>query len=96
MTICSQVLWRGARAVEWARLESECTVYSRTEGSNPSLSAILRGPSQKRAQPSLPLAVRKDRPIDKRMKISSNWRHNKQHGEVAERLNAPVLKTGKG
>ena len=30
---------RGAGAVERARLESGCTVYSRTEGSNPSLSA---------------------------------------------------------
>ena len=32
--------WRGAGVVERARLESECTVLSRTEGSNPSLSAI--------------------------------------------------------
>ena len=30
---------RDAGAVERARLESGCTVYSRTEGSNPSLSA---------------------------------------------------------
>ena len=33
-------LRRGAGVVERARLESECTVLSRTEGSNPSLSAI--------------------------------------------------------
>ena len=32
-------LRRGAGVVERARLESECTVLSRTEGSNPSLSA---------------------------------------------------------
>ena len=32
-----------ARAVEWARLESECAC-KRTEGSNPSLSAIFANP----------------------------------------------------
>lgn len=37
-------LWRGARVVEWARLESGYTVYSRIEGSNPSLSARNRKP----------------------------------------------------
>ena len=33
--------WRGARAVEGARLESVCA-FTRTEGSNPSLSDILK------------------------------------------------------
>lgn len=34
------VLWRGARAVEGARLESVCA-FTRTKGSNPFLSASL-------------------------------------------------------
>ena len=38
------IFWRGARVVEWARLESGYTVYSRIEGSNPSLSARNRKP----------------------------------------------------
>ena len=33
------LMWRGGRVVEGARLESVYTVYSRIEGSNPSLSA---------------------------------------------------------
>ncbi len=39
--LVSRSIRRDARAVEWARLESVCA-GNRTEGSNPSLSAILR------------------------------------------------------
>ena len=39
LSLCSTSFRRGARVVEWARLESVYTVYSRIEGSNPSLSA---------------------------------------------------------
>ena len=36
----SLIFWRDARVVEWARLERECARKG-TEGSNPSLSALI-------------------------------------------------------
>jgi hypothetical protein len=44
----ASILWRGVRVAEGARLESVCTL-TRTEGSNPSLSAIKADISLKMA-----------------------------------------------
>ena len=48
--------WRGARAVEWAGLENRCT-GNRTEGSNPSLSAVQIGATWREAVQETPFST---------------------------------------
>ena len=77
-----EFLRRGARAVEWARLESECTVIPY------------------RGFESLPLRHHQEAP-PRAARRAARWLvacalESVFIGEVAERLNAPVLKTGKG
>jgi hypothetical protein len=54
-----------------------------------------KGKRRKARSQSHPLAVRQNRPPTGGLKLGQSS-YNQLFGEVAERLNAPVLKTGKG